>query len=138
MGSLDAPRASQLFRFGARSTGKEAVGHDRTISDMLISLEIEPPHVTMVLPAWDLGVALEALALCTPALGIHQLFYLKDCLLPCKEGRCTELLTLLIHIKCCSSHHMELGSCSYSALSSFARTSNLLRLMILVSFQLCI
>ena len=39
-------------------TGKRAVVHDRIISDMLRSMELERPRATLVLPECDLGVVL--------------------------------------------------------------------------------
>ena len=35
--------------------------HDRNISDMVISMELERPRLTAVLPGWELGVVLQAL-----------------------------------------------------------------------------
>ena len=33
----------------------------KTISDMIMSMELQRPRLTMVLPQWDLGIVLEAL-----------------------------------------------------------------------------
>ena len=43
-------------------TGRARVVSHRTISDMIASMELQRPRSTPVLPQWDLGVVLEALA----------------------------------------------------------------------------
>ena len=43
-------------------TGRARVVSHRTISDMIASMELQRPRSTLVLPQWDLGVVLEALA----------------------------------------------------------------------------
>ena len=42
--------------------GKAAVVQNRTISDMIPSMELKGPRITPVLPQWDLGIMLEALS----------------------------------------------------------------------------
>ena len=42
-------------------TGKAKVVLQKTISDMIASMELQRPRVTPVLPQWDLGIVLEAL-----------------------------------------------------------------------------
>ena len=44
-------------------TGKASAVQDRTVSDMIASMELHRPRVvTPVLPQWDLGIVLEALS----------------------------------------------------------------------------
>ena len=43
-------------------TGRAAVVQDRTVSDMIASMELQRPSVTPVLPQWDLGIVLETLS----------------------------------------------------------------------------
>ena len=43
-------------------TGRTRVVLNRTISDMIASMELQRPRTTPVLPQWDLGVVLEALS----------------------------------------------------------------------------
>ena len=43
---------------------KAKVVHQKTISDMIASMELQRPRVTPVLPQWDIGIVLEAL--CRP------------------------------------------------------------------------
>ena len=43
-------------------TGRTRVVLNRTISDMIASMELQRPRTTPVLPRWDLGVVLEALS----------------------------------------------------------------------------
>ena len=43
-------------------TGKAKVVLHKTISDMIVSMELQRPRVTPVLPQWDLGIVLEALS----------------------------------------------------------------------------
>ena len=42
-------------------TGKAKVVQNRTISDMILSMELQRPRIMPVLPQWDLGIVLEAL-----------------------------------------------------------------------------
>ena len=43
-------------------TGKAKVVMHKTISDMIVSMELQRPRVTPVFPQWDLGIVLEALS----------------------------------------------------------------------------
>ena len=43
-------------------TGKAKVVMHQTISDMIVSMELQSPRVTPVFPQWDLGIVLEALS----------------------------------------------------------------------------
>ena len=43
-------------------TGKAKVVMHQTISDMIVSMELQRPRVTPVFPQWDLGIVLEALS----------------------------------------------------------------------------
>ena len=43
-------------------TGKAAEFQAKTISDMIMSMELERPRLTLVLPQWDLGIVLKALS----------------------------------------------------------------------------
>ena len=43
-------------------TGKAAEVQAKTISDMIMSMELQRPRLTPVLPQWDLGIVLEALS----------------------------------------------------------------------------
>ena len=43
-------------------TGRAAEVQVKTISDMIMSLELQRPRLTPVLPQWDLGIVLEALS----------------------------------------------------------------------------
>ena len=43
-------------------TGKAKVVMHQTISDMIVSMELQRPRVTHVFPQWDLGIVLEALS----------------------------------------------------------------------------
>ena len=43
-------------------TGKTAAIQAETISDMIMSMELQRPRLTPVLPQWDLGIVLEALS----------------------------------------------------------------------------
>ena len=43
-------------------TGKAAAFQAKTISDMIMSMELQRPRLTRVLPQWDLGIVLEALS----------------------------------------------------------------------------
>ena len=42
-------------------TGNAAAVQAKTISDMITSMELQRPRMTLVLPQWDLGIVLEAL-----------------------------------------------------------------------------
>ena len=42
-------------------TGKAAAVQAKTISDMIMSMELQRPRLTPVLPQWDFGIVLEAL-----------------------------------------------------------------------------
>ena len=44
-------------------TGKAAAVQAKTISDIIMSMELQRPRLTVVLPQWDLGIVLEALGL---------------------------------------------------------------------------
>ena len=80
-------------------TGKGDVVQDRIISDMMCSMELERPRVTLVLPEWDLGVVLEALSkpLYEP-LQEASLKYLtyKTVLAMASAGRCSEVQAMVI------------------------------------------
>ena len=43
-----------------RRTGSAAEVQAKTISDMIMSMELQRPRLTLVLPQWDLGIVLEA------------------------------------------------------------------------------
>ena len=43
-------------------TGRAAEVQAKTISDMIMSMELQRPRLTPVLPQWDLGIFLEALS----------------------------------------------------------------------------
>ena len=43
-------------------TGRAAEVQAKTISDMIMSMELQRPRLTPVLPQWDLGIVLEALS----------------------------------------------------------------------------
>ena len=43
-------------------TGNAAAVQAKTISDMITSLELQRPRMTLVLPQWDLGIVIEALS----------------------------------------------------------------------------
>ena len=43
-------------------TGKAAAVQTETISDMIMSVELQRPRLTLVLPQWDLSIVLEALS----------------------------------------------------------------------------
>ena len=43
-------------------TGRAAEVQAKTISDMIMSMELQRPKLTPVLPQWDLGIVLEALS----------------------------------------------------------------------------
>ena len=43
-------------------TGKAKVVMHQTISDMIVSMELQRPRVTLFFPQWDLGIVLEALS----------------------------------------------------------------------------
>ena len=43
-------------------TGKAKVVMHQTISDMIVSMELQRPRVTPVFPQWDLGIVLEVLS----------------------------------------------------------------------------
>ena len=49
--------ASVLSRIGMAAAVKA-----KTISDMIMSMELQRPSLTPVLPQWDLGIVLEALS----------------------------------------------------------------------------
>ena len=42
--------------------GRAAEVQAKTISDMIMSMELQRPRLTLVLPQWDLGIVLEALS----------------------------------------------------------------------------
>ena len=44
------------------STGKAAAVQAKTISDMIMSVELQRLRLTPVLPQWDIGIVLEALS----------------------------------------------------------------------------
>ena len=43
-------------------TGRTAEVQAKTISDMIMSVELQRPRLTLVLPQWDLGIVLETLS----------------------------------------------------------------------------
>ena len=43
-------------------TGRAAVVQDRTVSNMISSMELQRPRLKPVLPEWDLGIVLDALS----------------------------------------------------------------------------
>ena len=43
-------------------TGRAAEVQAKTISDMIMSMKLQRPGLTLVLPEWDLGIVLEALS----------------------------------------------------------------------------
>ena len=43
-------------------TGKAAAVQAKTISDMIMSMKLQRPRLTPVLPQWDLGIVLKALS----------------------------------------------------------------------------
>ena len=43
-------------------TGKAKVVLHKTISDVIVSMELRRPRITPILPQWDLGIVLEALS----------------------------------------------------------------------------
>ena len=43
-------------------TGRAVEVQAKTISDMIMSMELQRPRLTLVLPQWDLGIVLEALS----------------------------------------------------------------------------
>ena len=43
-------------------TGRAAEVQAKTISDMIMSMELQRPRLTPVLPQWDLGIVLQALS----------------------------------------------------------------------------
>ena len=47
---------------GLSCTGRAAEVQAKTISDMIMSMELQRPKLTPVLPQWDLGIVLEALS----------------------------------------------------------------------------
>ena len=63
-------------------TGKAKVVLHQTISDMIISIELQRPRVTPVSPQWDLGIVLEALSKppCEPLREASFKHQTEDCL----------------------------------------------------------
>ena len=51
-----------LFASVLRGTGRAAEVQAKTISDIIMSMELQRPRLTLVLPQWDLGIVLEALS----------------------------------------------------------------------------
>ena len=56
------PRLSRDRASVLKNTGKAAAVQSKTISDMITSLELLRPRLTLVLLQWDLGIVLEALS----------------------------------------------------------------------------
>ena len=60
-----SPQTIKGYRFCLASvlshTGKAAAVQAKTISDMSMSMELQRPRFTSVLPQWDIGIVLEAL-----------------------------------------------------------------------------
>ena len=61
-----SPQTVEGYRFCLASvlsrTGKAAAVQAKAISDMIMSMELQRPTLTPVLPQWDLGIVLEALS----------------------------------------------------------------------------
>ena len=45
----------------SKNTGTAAV-QAKTVSDLITSMKLQRPRMTLVLPQWDLGIVLEALS----------------------------------------------------------------------------
>ena len=60
-----SPQTIKGYRFCLATvlshTGKAAAVQAKTISDMSMSMELQRPRFTSVLPQWDIGIVLEAL-----------------------------------------------------------------------------
>ena len=85
-------------------TGKAKVVQHKTISNMIVSTELQRPRVTPVLPQWDLGIVLEAL--CRPPYEPLREASLKHLTLKtvfllamASAGRCSELQVLVFDQK---------------------------------------
>ena len=83
-------------------TGKTTAVQAKTISDMIVSMELQRPRLTPVLPQWDLGVVLEALSkppyepLIVREASIKHLTLKTVFLLAmASAGRCSELQALV-------------------------------------------
>ena len=112
-------------------TGKAKVVMHQTISDMIVSMELQRPRVMPVFPQWDLGILLEALSKppCEPlreASFKHLTLKTVSLLAMASAG-----LTRIIY----SSNLKGLVSHFTLAQSSCARTRNRIGLMIPSTFQ---
>ena len=121
-------------------TGKAKVVMHQTISDMIVSMELQRPRVTPVFPQWDLGIVLEVLSKppCEPlreASFKHLTLKTVFLLAMASAGRRSELQALRFDQNYIQFKPKGAGSHFTLAQSSCARTRNRIRLMIPGTFQ---